>query len=86
MGKISKTNITKRLSMWAVVVAAILAIPLLAKFPWTLGDFIFAGAILFGAASAYEITTGNMTNKMHRVAVGAAAAFIVLLIWAWAVA
>lgn len=79
-------NITKRLGIWAVVVAGILMIPLILKAPWTGSDFVFAGVVLFGSASVYEFTTYNMKNKTHRLFVGIAVALVILLIWAWAVA
>lgn len=82
-----QTNtITHRLIVWALIVTAILLIPYLGKFPWTISDFIFAGVVLYGCAAAYEIVTGNMKNKTHKIAVGFSAVIIVLLIWAWAVA
>ncbi len=81
-----KTNTTKRLGMWAALVASILMLPLLANAPWTISDFIFAGVVLFGSASVYEFTTKNMNNKTHRMVVGIGVLTVVLLIWAWAVA
>jgi hypothetical protein len=72
--------------MWAVVVAAVLMIPLLAKAPWTGSDFVFAGVVLFGLAIAYELITKNMTNPKHRIAVGVGAFFVIVLIQAWAAA
>lgn len=79
-------NITKRLAVWAIVVAGILLIPLLTKVPWTVGDFIFAGVVLYGCASFYELTTRSIENKMQRVVVGFAVAMALILIWGWAVA
>lgn len=79
-------NMKKRLSIWALVVAAILAIPLVFRAPWTIGDFIFAGVVLFGAASIYEFVTRNIYNATHRILVGLAVAAVVFLIWGWAVA
>lgn len=76
----------KRLGVWAVIVAAILMIPFLAGFPWTQGDYVFAGIVLFGAATVYEMATKSRSDKMHRIAVGAAVAMAVFLIWGWAVA
>ena len=78
-------NIVKRLGVWAGIVAAILMIPLLTNAPWTTGDFVFAGVVLFGAASAYEFATRNVADKHRRMAVAAAVLFVVMLIWAWAV-
>jgi len=49
-------NITRRLIVWAVVVALILLIPLVAmqftsEVNWTLSDFVFAGVLLFARVS-----------------------------------
>ncbi len=48
-------NITKRLTVWAVVIALILMIPLVAmqftnEVNWDLFDFVVMGALLFGVA------------------------------------
>lgn len=83
---VHKRNISKRLSIWALVVASILMIPLLAKFPWTGSDYIFAGVVLFGSAAAYEFLTKNMRNQNYRIAVGVAVALFVFFIWGLAVA
>jgi hypothetical protein len=79
-------NITKRLSIWAIVVGAILMIPLLANAPWTGSDFVFAGVGLFGAASLYEVLSEKVKIKHGRIIVGIAVGLMVLALWAWAVA
>ena len=79
-------NTMKRLSIWALVVIGILLIPYMANFPWSVSDFVFAGGVLFGAATLYEITTMKIHNQNHRIAVGAAVLLVVFLIWGWAVA
>lgn len=79
-------TIQKRLVAWALVVAAILSIPLLAQWPWTISDFIFAGVVLFGSATVYELASQKVTNSAYRIAIGVAVAAAVVLIWAWAVA
>jgi len=79
-------KISKRLGVWALIVTALLLIPFLGRFPWTMSDFVFAGVVLFGCAASYELITGNMKNKRQRIAVAVAVLTILLLIWAWAVA
>lgn len=79
-------NLPKRLSIWAAVVAAILMIPFVAQMPWSAGDFIFAGVVLFGLATVYELATRNIKNVKYRVIVGAVIVTVLILIWAWAVA
>ena len=82
--KASERNITKRLSAWTAVVAVILMIPLLANFPWTGSDFVFAGVALFGAASVYELVTKNVTDPNRRLAIGAIVLITLALIWGMA--
>jgi predicted PurR-regulated permease PerM len=79
-------NLVKRLGYWALIVIAILLIPYVGGFPWTLSDFIFAGIVLYGCAAVYELLTKQMANKTHRIAVGAVVVLLLLLIWGWAVA
>lgn len=76
-----KRNITKRLTIWAFIVAGVLMIPLLAEAPWTKYDFIFGAIILFGTAFIYEITTRNMSNRNHRIITGIITAVILAFIW-----
>ena len=79
-----KTDITKRLGVWAVVVAGILMIPFLTQAPWTKGDFIYAGAALFALATIYEITTRNMKNVNQKIIIAAALLGFIVLIIGWA--
>lgn len=79
-------NIIKRLSVWAVVVVAILMIPFVANAPWTGSDFVFAGVVLFVLATIYELATRNMTNPKHRAIVAAIVLFMLVLVQAWAAA
>ena len=84
-------NITRRLSVWAVVVALILLIPLVLTllgsgvdgegWHWTFFDFVFMGTLLFGAGLVYELVARKMSNGAYRAAVGVAVATAVLLVW-----
>lgn len=80
-----KKSMTKRLSIWAAIVAAILMIPFVTKAPWTGSDYVFAGTVLFGAASIYEFTTRKMTNPNHRIIVGITVITVLIFIWGLAV-
>jgi hypothetical protein len=80
-------NITRRLSVWAIIVAFILMIPLVAmqltdEVAWTLLDFVTAGSLLLGSALVYELATRKMTNTKYRVAVGVAVTAALLYVWA----
>jgi hypothetical protein len=81
----AQRNTVKRLGVWALFVAAVLSIPLLAKFPWTASDFLLAGSVLFGAALGFELATKNTRDTNARVIIGGATIIMVLFIWALAV-
>src|SRR5687767_11990643 len=74
-------HMTKRLSVWAIIVVAILMIPLLAKWPWTGGDFVFGAVVLFGSALTYELVARKMSNVTYRAAVGLAVVTALLFVW-----
>lgn len=71
----------KRLAVWAVIVAVVLMMPYLAKWPWTPSDFVFGAVVLFGSATVYELATRNMSNKNHRIAIGIAVCLVLAVIW-----
>jgi len=77
-------NLQKRLGIWVIVVAGVLMIPFLTKAPWTQGDYIFAGAVLFILATIYEITTRNIKSFKHKLIVAAVLLGIIALIIGWA--
>ena len=79
-------NIRKRLIGWVLIVGTLLLIPLVANAPWTFGDFVFAGIVLFGCAATYEYVTRNMNDKWHRIAVAIAILFFIFLVIGWAAA
>ena len=80
----TQRNIAKRLSMWAVVVVAVLMIPFLTNAPWTGSDFVFAAIVLSVCATMYELVTRNMSNGKYRVIVGAGVLFFIFLVIGWA--
>jgi hypothetical protein len=65
----------------AIATAILLLIPLLANWPWTLGDFVFAGAMIFGTGLAYVLVARTGGNVAYRFAVGVALAAAFLLVW-----
>ena len=77
----------KRLIVWALVVALILTVPLVAmqfssEWNWDPFDFVFMVTLLFGAGLTYELISRITSNFAYRFAVGSAVATAVLLIWA----
>jgi hypothetical protein len=65
----------------ALATAFILLIPLLAEWPWTLADFVFAGALIFGTGLTYVLVVRKAGNIAFRAAVGVALAAALLLVW-----
>jgi hypothetical protein len=79
-------TLTKRLFIWAVVVALILCIPLVAmqftpEVQWDTFDFVFMGVLLFGAASTYELVSSRGSTLAYRGGVAFAGIATVLLVW-----
>ena len=56
-------------------------IPLLANWPWTPGDFVFAGTLIFGTGLAYVLLARGTGKIAYRAAVGVALAGAFLLVW-----
>lgn len=79
-------KLTKRVAMWALIVAVIQLIPYFGRFPWTAMDYTFATIVLFGTALTYELITENMQSQKSRLLIGASALLVVFLLWGWAVA
>jgi hypothetical protein len=65
----------------AFATAFILLIPLLAEWPWTLADFVTAGALIFGTGLTYVLVARKAGNIAYRAAVGVALAAAFLLVW-----
>jgi hypothetical protein len=61
--------------------AFILLIPFLAEWPWSLTDFVFAGALIFGTGLTYVLVARKAGNIAYRAAVGIALAAAFLLVW-----
>jgi hypothetical protein len=90
-------TLTKRLVVWAAVVALLLLVPFLAmhfhwqvpdpgspaleEVNWSLADFVVAGTLLFGSALTYELVARKGGTTAYRVAVAIACASALLLIW-----
>lgn len=76
----------KRIFSLAAVTALILLVPLVAmqltdEVVWTLSDFIFAGALMFGTGLAYLLAVRKAGNLAYRAAIGLALAAMFLLVW-----
>ena len=65
----------------ALVTAVLLLIPLLGNWPWSLGDFVFAGALIFGTGLAYVLVAKGGSRIAYRAAFGVSLAAAFLLVW-----
>ena len=65
----------------ALATAFILLLPLLAAPAWTLFDYVFAGALIFGTGLTYVLVAKKAGNIAYRAAVGIALAAAFLLVW-----
>lgn len=70
-----------------IITGFILLIPLAAmqfsaQVNWTPGDFIFAGALIFGTGFVYKLITLKNAERIYRIAVGMTCATGFLLVWA----
>jgi len=67
----------------ALATAFILLLPLLAAPAWTLGDFVFAGALIFGTGLTftYVLAARKAGNIAYRFAVGVALATAFIIVW-----
>jgi hypothetical protein len=79
-------NLTKRLGIWAAIVACLLMVPLVAmrftsEVNWTGSDFVFAAVVLFGTALAYEIVSRKSGHRAYRIAVAIGVVTALLLVW-----
>ena len=74
-----------RIAAWAVA-ALILLLPLVAmqfsdEVNWSVGDFVFAGVLLFGSLGAYELAVRRTGDTAYRAGVGVAIAAAFILVW-----
>jgi len=65
----------------ALATAFVLLIPLLAEWPWTLADFVFAGALILGTGLTFVLVARQASNIAYRFAFGIALAAAFLLVW-----
>lgn len=76
----------KRLIGIIITVALMLLVPLIAmqfsnEVNWTLGDFVVAGALLFGTSLIFELIIRKV-NKKNRLVLFIITIVVLLMIWA----
>jgi len=74
-----------RIVAWTIAVFVLL-LPLVGmlftnEINWGLGDFVFAGVLLFGSLGVYEVAARTTSNIAYRAGVGVAIAGALLLTW-----
>jgi len=69
-----------RLIGWAVPLG-LLTIPLIAHFPWTLSDFLVAGAMFAVVGGSFELAVRASGNVSYRIGAATALATSFLLVW-----
>lgn len=67
--------------------ALVLTVPFIAmqftrEVSWTVGDFVAAGVLLFGAGMAYVLVARRVAGARQRVAVGSVIMLALLVLWA----
>lgn len=78
--------VEKRLIIWAVVIALILMVPLVAmqftdEIDWNLFDFVIMGTVLIGIGIVYELVVRKSAKIVYRVAFGIGLTGAFLLFW-----
>ena len=71
----------QRLVGIVIVVAILLLIPVLAKFPWSPIDFITAGILLLGTGLICELILRKVRKLEYRLALCAVVLVALLLVW-----
>lgn len=74
-----------RIAAWVAAALFLLTIYVAMQFThevnWSLGDFVFAGVLLFGSLGVYELAVRWTGNTAYRAGAGLAIAAIFLLEW-----
>lgn len=76
-----RRRIRRQIALVGLGTAALLMIPLAARFPWSLGDFLVMGTLLFGTGLAYILISSRSESLAYKAAVGLGAGTAFLLVW-----
>lgn len=83
----AQQSVTKKIGIVALVTTAILLVPFIAMqfaggVNWNTFDFVAAGVLVAGTGLAWVLSTLKARSMRTRLAIGAALALAVLLVWA----
>jgi len=67
-------------ALWAMAALALL-VPLATGAPWTMSDYVFAAALLFGSLGLFELAARLTGNTAYRAGAALAIAATLLLVW-----
>jgi hypothetical protein len=75
----------RRIIPW-IGASLLLMVPLVAmqltdEVQWTIGDFLFAGILIFGSLGAFELVARSSSNPVYRTGVGLAVLGAFLMTW-----
>lgn len=75
----------RRLNPWRIIgwggAGAVLLLPLVLRAPWTLSDYVFAGAVFAILGGTFELAARRSGSKWYRAGVAVALGTTFLLIW-----
>lgn len=77
--KTKKITIQQSLTRIAIGTAGILLIPLLARWPWTLADFIVMAILLFIAGLGIDLFLRQKSKNIYKASIGIA--IILGMLW-----
>jgi hypothetical protein len=71
----------KNVILIALATVCVLLLPLFAKWPWGLFDFLIGGALLFGTGLTFDLVARKGGTIAYRAAIGITCATGLLLVW-----
>jgi hypothetical protein len=76
-----RRSVRRQIVLVGLGTALLLMVPLAAQFPWSLGDFVIMGTLLFGTGVAYILISRRSGSLFYKAAVGLGAGTAFLLVW-----
>jgi hypothetical protein len=76
-----RRRIRRQIALVGLGTALLLTVPLALRFPWSMGDFMIMGILLFGTGLAYILVSNRSENLAYKAAVAVGAGTAFLLVW-----